>query len=150
MSARTRSGRFLARPDPLRGTRMPARTALNPVAGFTTVRMTALLSAETDRRLTLLTSRPITRVRLLGAEIAVTAAAGAVLVTGAGLLTWTGVTVMGAASSHGRPVLRARRAQNGSPTPTAYATSVGNRDEQPTGTCDGPAHRPRRDCAGSG
>jgi ABC-2 type transport system permease protein len=66
-----------------------------PVAGFTTVRMTAFLTAETDRRLTLLTSQPVGRIRLLGAEIAVTAAAATILTTGAGLLTWAGVTAMG-------------------------------------------------------
>ncbi|GLY06543.1 hypothetical protein [Actinoplanes sp. NBRC 101535] len=66
-----------------------------PVAGFTTIRMTAFLAAETDRRLALLASRPVTRIRLLGAEIAVTATAAALLVTGAGLLTWAGVTAMG-------------------------------------------------------
>ncbi|BEL06183.1 ABC transporter permease [Actinoplanes sichuanensis] len=66
-----------------------------PVAGFTTVRTTAFLAAEADRRLTLMTSGPFSRIRLLGAETAVTAAAATVLVTGAGLLTWTGVTVMG-------------------------------------------------------
>jgi ABC-2 type transport system permease protein len=66
-----------------------------PVAGFTTVRMTGYLAAELDRRMIMLISRPVTRNRLLGAEIAVTAAAAAALVTGAGLLTWTGVAAMG-------------------------------------------------------
>jgi ABC-2 type transport system permease protein len=66
-----------------------------PVAGFTTVRMTTFLAAETDRRLALLVSRPVTRTRLLGAEVAVTATAAVLLVSGAGLLTWAGVTAMG-------------------------------------------------------
>ncbi|GAA0526629.1 ABC transporter [Paractinoplanes ferrugineus] len=66
-----------------------------PVGGFVTVRMTAFVAAESDRRLTLLASQPITRLRLIGAEIAVTAAAAAVLVTGAGLATWLGVTAIG-------------------------------------------------------
>jgi ABC-2 type transport system permease protein len=66
-----------------------------PAGVFTAVRMGELVAAETDRRLTLLASRPVTRLRLLGAEIAVTAAAATVLVTVAGLLTWAGVTVMG-------------------------------------------------------
>jgi ABC-2 type transport system permease protein len=66
-----------------------------PVGGFVTVRMTAFMAAESDRRLTLLMSQPVTRIRLIGAEIAVTAAAAAVLVTGAGLATWLGVTAIG-------------------------------------------------------
>ncbi|MEU4422295.1 hypothetical protein AB0F81_16845 [Actinoplanes sp. NPDC024001] len=66
-----------------------------PAGVFTAVRMGDLIAAETGRRLTLLVSGPVTRIRLLGAEIAVTAVAAAILVTGAGLLTWAGVTVMG-------------------------------------------------------
>ncbi|MCA2219052.1 ABC transporter permease [Jidongwangia harbinensis] len=66
-----------------------------PVGGFVTARMTAFLADETDRRLTQLTSQPITRIRLIGAEIAVTAVAAAVLVTGAGLATWLGITAIG-------------------------------------------------------
>ncbi|WP_433131332.1 hypothetical protein ACQPWW_10055 [Micromonospora sp. CA-240977] len=58
-----------------------------PLGGFVTVRMTAFVAAESDRRLTLFASQPITRLRLIGAEIAVTAAAATVLVTGAGLAT---------------------------------------------------------------
>jgi ABC-2 type transport system permease protein len=66
-----------------------------PVGEFTAVRFGAFVAAETDRRLTLLVSLPLTRARLIGAEAAVTAVAASVLVTGAGLLTWAGVTVMG-------------------------------------------------------
>ena len=66
-----------------------------PVGGFVTVRMTAFVAAETDGRLTLLASRPISRIRLIGAEIVVTAGAAAILVTGAGLATWLGVTTIG-------------------------------------------------------
>ena len=66
-----------------------------PAGVFTAVRMGAFIDAETDRRLTLLTSQPVSRARLLGAEIAVTAVAAAALITGAGLLTAAGVTVMG-------------------------------------------------------
>ncbi|WP_127508297.1 hypothetical protein [Actinoplanes solisilvae] len=66
-----------------------------PVAGFATVRIGAFLAAETDGRLTLLSSRPTSRTRLIGAEIAVTGGAAALLVTGAGLLTWAGVTATG-------------------------------------------------------
>ncbi|SDS98737.1 hypothetical protein [Actinoplanes derwentensis] len=66
-----------------------------PVGGFVTARMTAFVAAESDRRLILLASQPITRIRLIGAEITVTAAAAVVLVTGAGLATWLGVTAIG-------------------------------------------------------
>ncbi|MDG4811143.1 hypothetical protein O7634_30660 [Micromonospora sp. WMMD1120] len=66
-----------------------------PAGGFVAVRMTAFVAAETDRRLTLLASQPITRTRLIGAELAVTTVAAALLVTGAGLATWLGVMVIG-------------------------------------------------------
>lgn len=56
--------------------------------------MGAFVDAETDRRLTLLASRPISRIRLLAAEITATAGAAVVLVTAAGLLTWAGVSAM--------------------------------------------------------
>ena len=77
-----------------------------PVGGFATVRMGAFVSAETDRRLVLLAAAPVGRTRLLGAEITVTAAASAVLVTVAGLTTWAGVAAIGgdlplAAALHG-------------------------------------------------
>ena len=65
-----------------------------PVGGFTAVRMSGFVAAETDRRLTLLACGPLTRVRLIGAEIVATGVAAAVLVTGAGLCTWAGVTIM--------------------------------------------------------
>lgn len=66
-----------------------------PVGGFVAVRMTAFVTAETDRRLTLLASQPITRTRLIGTELAVTAVAAAVLATCAGLATWLGVIAIG-------------------------------------------------------
>ncbi|GIE78672.1 exporter of polyketide antibiotics [Actinoplanes philippinensis] len=66
-----------------------------PVGGFVTVRLGAFVAAETDRRLVLLTAQPISRARLLGAEIAATTAAAVTLVTVAGLATWTGVTAIG-------------------------------------------------------
>ncbi|WP_435205112.1 hypothetical protein [Micromonospora sp. bgisy143] len=66
-----------------------------PVGGFVAVRMTAFVTAETDRRLTLLASQPITRARLIGTELAVTAVAAAILATCAGLATWLGVTAIG-------------------------------------------------------
>ncbi|KUL38786.1 ABC transporter permease [Actinoplanes awajinensis] len=66
-----------------------------PAGGFTAVRMTAFVRAETDRRLTLLAAQPVSRTRLVGVEIAVTLAAALVLVTVAGLATWSGVRLMG-------------------------------------------------------
>ncbi|MEU4689861.1 hypothetical protein [Actinoplanes sp. NPDC023714] len=66
-----------------------------PVGAFTAVRMGAFVAAEADRRLTLLASRPVSRSRLIGAEIVATGAAATVLVVGAGLATWIGVAVMG-------------------------------------------------------
>ena len=62
-----------------------------PVGGFTAVRMGAYVTAETDRRLTLLAAQPVSRARLLGAEIAVTAVAATGLVTLAALSAWAGV-----------------------------------------------------------
>ncbi|MEU4221676.1 hypothetical protein [Actinoplanes sp. NPDC026623] len=66
-----------------------------PVGGFTAVRMAAFIAAETDRRLTMLTAQPISRLRLLGAELSATAAGAVALVTTAGLLTWSGVAAVG-------------------------------------------------------
>ncbi|MEU4160507.1 hypothetical protein [Actinoplanes sp. NPDC026670] len=66
-----------------------------PAGVFTAVRMGAFVAAETDRRLTLLQSRPVTRLQLLGAETVTTAVNATVLVTVAGSLTWAGVVAMG-------------------------------------------------------
>jgi ABC-2 type transport system permease protein len=66
-----------------------------PAGGFAAVRMGAFVAAETDRRLVLLAAGPVSRTRLIGAEIAVTAGAVVVLVTAAGLATWAGVAVTG-------------------------------------------------------
>jgi ABC-2 type transport system permease protein len=76
-----------------------------PVGAFTAVRMSSFIAAETDRRLTLLASAPVSRARLIGAEITATAAAAAVLVIGAALATSAGVTVMGGELAAG-PALR--------------------------------------------
>ncbi|BBH67920.1 hypothetical protein ACTI_46050 [Actinoplanes sp. OR16] len=65
-----------------------------PVGGFTAVRISAFVAAETDGRLTLLASRPVTRARLIGAEAVATGVAAVVLLIGAGLATWIGVTTM--------------------------------------------------------
>lgn len=45
-----------------------------PVGGFAAVRMGAFVTAENDRRLIPLAAQPISRCRLIGAEIAATAA----------------------------------------------------------------------------
>ncbi len=67
-----------------------------PAGVFTAVRIAALASDETDRRLTLLYAQPVTRLRLLAAETAVTAAAAAALLGVAGLATWVGTAIVGA------------------------------------------------------
>jgi ABC-2 type transport system permease protein len=66
-----------------------------PAGGFAAVRMGAFVTAETDRRLTLLAAQPVSRGRLLGAEIAATAASAAALVTVAGSTTWVGILAIG-------------------------------------------------------
>ena len=66
-----------------------------PVGGFAADRIGAFARAEADRGLTLLAAQPVTRIRLLGAEVAA-AAAGAVLLTAvAGLAAWAGVAATG-------------------------------------------------------
>ncbi len=66
-----------------------------PVGGFTAVRMAAFIAAETDRRLTLLSAQPVSRLRLFGAELAATTGGAVALVTLAGLATWVGVAAAG-------------------------------------------------------
>ncbi|WP_433376744.1 hypothetical protein ACQPZX_08415 [Actinoplanes sp. CA-142083] len=66
-----------------------------PVAGFAVVRLAAFVAAEADRRLVLIAAQPVSRERLLAAEMAVTAAGMAFLVTVAALATWAGVAVAG-------------------------------------------------------
>ncbi|WP_337060119.1 hypothetical protein [Kineococcus sp. G2] len=66
-----------------------------PVGVFAAVRIAALVAAEPDRRLALLAAGPVGRVRLLGAEVAVTAAGVLALLTVAGFATWAGVTTTG-------------------------------------------------------
>ncbi|SDT80406.1 ABC transporter permease [Actinoplanes derwentensis] len=72
-----------------------------PASGFAAVRMGAFVAAETDRRLVMLAAAPISRNRLIGADIAATAGAAVVLVTAAGLATWAGVAVTGGDFSPG-------------------------------------------------
>lgn len=72
-----------------------------PVGAFAAVRMGTFVAAESDRRLTLLAAQPVSRVRLLGAETAATAAGMAGLVTVAALATWAGVAAAGGSLSAG-------------------------------------------------
>ncbi|MDG4752660.1 hypothetical protein O7630_17090 [Micromonospora sp. WMMD718] len=67
-----------------------------PVGAFTAVRLAALAAAETGERLTLLLAGPVTRGRLLNAEILTTAAGAAVLVTVAATATWLGASLVDA------------------------------------------------------
>lgn len=67
-----------------------------PVGIFTAVRVAVTSADETDRRLTLLYAQPVTRLRLLAAEAAVTATAALILTASAGLATWAGATAVGA------------------------------------------------------
>ncbi|MGC4815669.1 ABC transporter permease [Micromonospora sp. DT228] len=66
-----------------------------PVGGFAAVRVSAFVAAENSRILTLLTAQPVTRIRLLAAEIAATAAGAIALVSIAGLAVWAGITATG-------------------------------------------------------
>lgn len=66
-----------------------------PVGGFTAIRTAAFIAAETDGRLTALAAQPVSRTRLLGAELLATAAGAAGLVSAAGVLTWCGVAAVG-------------------------------------------------------
>ncbi|GAA4955444.1 ABC transporter permease [Actinoplanes utahensis] len=66
-----------------------------PAGGFIAVRMGAFVTAETDRLLVTLAAGPVSRTRLIGAEITATTGAAVTLVTAAGLATWAGVTVTG-------------------------------------------------------
>ncbi|MBX9427466.1 MULTISPECIES: ABC transporter permease [Streptomyces] len=67
-----------------------------PAGTFAAVRLATLAADETGRRLTLLFAQPLTRTRVLTAEI--TAALGGVIVltTIAGLATWSGTQAVGA------------------------------------------------------
>lgn len=67
-----------------------------PAGAFAAVRLATLAADETGRRLTLLFAQPLTRTRVLTAEI--TAALGGVIVltTVAGLATWSGTQAVGA------------------------------------------------------
>ncbi|WP_210912726.1 hypothetical protein [Micromonospora sp. U21] len=66
-----------------------------PVGAFTAVRMAAFVAAEFDRRLIMLAAQPLSRLRLLTAELTATIGGALVLVTSAAIATWVGVTVVG-------------------------------------------------------
>lgn len=66
-----------------------------PVGVFAADRVGTFARAEADGRLTLLAAQPVSRARLLGAEVAVTAGGAVGLVTVAGLAAWLGVAVTG-------------------------------------------------------
>lgn len=67
-----------------------------PIGAFATARLTAFAAAETAGRLTLLHAGPVTRARLLTAEVATTVAAATALATVAAVATWVGTKVVGA------------------------------------------------------
>ncbi len=66
-----------------------------PVGGFVAARIGALARAETARHLDLLLAAPLTRRRLLGAEVAVTAAGAVAISAVAAVATWVGTSVAG-------------------------------------------------------
>ncbi|GAA3953197.1 hypothetical protein [Actinoplanes auranticolor] len=66
-----------------------------PVGAFTAVRMSAYVAAETNRHLTLLSAQPVSRLRLLTAELAATTGGALALVTVAGTAVWAGITATG-------------------------------------------------------
>ncbi|MDR7276894.1 hypothetical protein [Catenuloplanes atrovinosus] len=68
-----------------------------PVGAFTGVRLAAFTAAETDRRLATLAAGPLSRHRLLGAEVAATVGGALVLLTAAAVATWAGVAAAGGA-----------------------------------------------------
>jgi ABC-2 type transport system permease protein len=67
-----------------------------PVGVFTAVRIAAAVTAETDRRLTLLYAGPVTRWGFVGAEALAAAGGAVVLSLTAGMATWAGTTMSGA------------------------------------------------------
>ncbi|AVT34525.1 polyketide antibiotic transporter [Plantactinospora sp. BC1] len=67
-----------------------------PVGVFAAIRIAALAADETNRRLTLLYAQPVTRTRLLTAEMTVTACGTAILTIVTGLATWAGATTVDA------------------------------------------------------
>ncbi|MFJ5708383.1 hypothetical protein [Streptomyces sp. NPDC093105] len=66
------------------------------VGAFVAVRLAGLAQGETSRRLTLLLAQPISRVRVLAAEITASAGGAVAPTTVAGLATWAGTMTVGA------------------------------------------------------
>ncbi|MFH9955908.1 hypothetical protein ACH4OX_17070 [Streptomyces roseolus] len=67
-----------------------------PVGAFAAVRLAGLAQDETSRRLVLLLAQPVTRVRVLTAEVTAAVGGAVVLTTVAGLATWAGARAVGA------------------------------------------------------
>ena len=65
-----------------------------PVGAFTAVRLGAFVAAESDRRLVPLAAQPVSRLRLLGAEIVVAIGGAVVLLSVAAVATWAGVVAV--------------------------------------------------------
>jgi ABC-2 type transport system permease protein len=70
-----------------------------PVGVFTAVRIATFAADETGRRLTLLYAQPVTRRALAGVEAAATAGGAVALTLVAGVATWAGASLVGAALS---------------------------------------------------
>ncbi|MEW2385528.1 hypothetical protein AB0873_26040 [Micromonospora sp. NPDC047707] len=67
-----------------------------PVGAFAAVRLAAFAAAEVERRLTPLYALPVTRLRVLGAEVATVLAGSVVLLAVAAATTWAGAAVVDA------------------------------------------------------
>ncbi|WP_240943815.1 ABC transporter permease [Micromonospora thermarum] len=67
-----------------------------PVGTFAAVRLAAFAAAEADRRLTPLYALPVTRSRVLGAELTTVLAGSVVLLTVAAAATWAGAATVDA------------------------------------------------------
>ncbi|WP_423834533.1 hypothetical protein [Streptomyces manipurensis] len=70
-----------------------------PAGAFAAIRLAALAADEAGRRLTLLLAQPLTRTRMLTAEISTAIGGVIALTTIAGLATWTGTKAAGAGLS---------------------------------------------------
>jgi ABC-2 type transport system permease protein len=66
-----------------------------PVGGFAAVRLSAFVAAESAGHLILLTAQPVSRRRLLTAELATTAGGAVALATVAGAAVWAGIAATG-------------------------------------------------------
>lgn len=66
-----------------------------PIGGYVSVRVAALAADETERRLTLLYAGPVTRRRLLAAEVLATGGGALTLVVTAAVVTWAGMAMAG-------------------------------------------------------